>query len=190
MRKHRTAFAVLVFRQQPQVLARYLNRFVAGAGIFVAEGRHLHNVTAAAIGSRGDIQSALPIVRNREVDVEALHSRLEQLRQCLRWRRRIRVRNVEQQAIRKDAGGARNHQLAFGKHLLVEDQLAEAPGAELKRLQAEIQRVLDKPVLHLQMLRSEKRAFGPDDRLQLFHRIPDRVPTIAIPRRRSKEEMP
>src|SRR5208337_3528447 len=135
------AFPILVLRQQPQVLARNLQGLVARTSVFVAEGRHFHHVAAAAIRTGGNVQSALPVIRHRQVNIQALVSRLELLSQRLRGRRRIRLGNLEHQSIGKNARRARNRKLTFTQQLLIQRELAETPGAELQRLQTEIQRV-------------------------------------------------
>ena len=48
-------------------------------------------------------------------------------------------------------------------------QRTEAPRAERKRLELEVQHVLKEPILNLQMLRAKKGALRPDDRLQSLH---------------------
>src|SRR4029077_9740010 len=113
-----------------------------------------------------------PVVGDGQVNIQASRSRIKEIRQGLRGRRRIRIRDIKQQPIRKNASSPRNHKLSLGKHLLIDDQLTESPSTKLQRLQPEIERVLNKPVLRLQVLRSEERPLGPDHWLQLLHRIP------------------
>ncbi len=59
--------------------------------------------------------------------------------------------------------------MSVRQQFLVEHDFAEAPGAELERLQPEIQAVFEEPVLQLQVLRRQEGAFGPENGLQLFH---------------------
>src|SRR5579864_758753 len=61
--QNRAPFAILIFRQQPQILPRNLDRLLAHAGVLVAKSRHLREITAAAVSLRnGDIEPALPVV--------------------------------------------------------------------------------------------------------------------------------
>ena len=62
-----------------------------------------------------------------------------------------------------------NGQPAGRQGVLVDFEPAEAPGAELQRLQAELQDTFREAVLNLHVLRAEKSAFGPDYGLKLSH---------------------
>ena len=46
---------------------------------------------------------------------------------------------------------------------------AESPGTERKRLELEVQHVLQEPILNLQVLRAEEGPLRPDDRLESLH---------------------
>jgi hypothetical protein len=105
----------------------------------------------------------LPIVGNRQVDVETLGSGLEKFFQGFGRRRRIGVRHFEQESIGENTCGACYSELSLGQQLRVDRQFAEAPWTKLERLQAEIERVLDEAILHLEMLRGQERALGPEN---------------------------
>ena len=171
--QNRTAFAILVFSQQPQILPRNLDRLLAYTSILVAESCNFSEITAAAVLLRNsDIEPALPVLGDGQVNIQALRAGFKEIRQRLGGWRRVRVRDIEQQPIRENTRSPRDYKLPFSEHLLINDEFTESPGAELQRLQAEIKRVLDKPVLRLQVLGSEERPLGPDHRLQLLHKIP------------------
>ena len=52
---------------------------------------------------------------------------------------------------------------------MIDLQLLKAPGTKIERLQLKSQRIFDEPILNLQVLRREERAFRPDHRLQSCH---------------------
>jgi hypothetical protein len=53
--------------------------------------------------------------------------------------------------------------LPVGEEFLIYRQVEEPPWTKFKSLQAKIERVLEKAVLDLEMLRSQKRALGPEN---------------------------
>src|ERR1035437_1176980 len=161
--QHRRTFAVFRVRQQTHILSRDLDGLLAGAGVLVAKGGHFRQVASASVFAGGDIETALAVVGNRQVNVQTLRPRLEKFFQGFgRWWR-IRFWNLEQQSIGKDACGTRNNKLTIGQQLSINRQFAEAPGTKLECLQAEIERILDEAILHLEMLRGQERTLGPEN---------------------------
>ena len=141
---------------------------------------YLRQIARASVFSRGNIQATLTIVRNGQVDVETLSSGLEEFLQRFGRRRRIGFRNLEQQSIGENAGGARDGKLPFCQQLRIDRKLAKSPRTKLERLQAKIERILDEAILHLKMLRSQERALGPQNWFQLLHRIAARPPRSGL----------
>jgi hypothetical protein len=56
-----------------------------------------------------------------------------------------------------------------GQRLLIDAQTLEAPRPEVERLHVELERVREKAILDLQVLRIEDRPFGPDNGLEYRH---------------------
>ena len=71
---------------------------------------------------------------------------------------------IENQPVRQEPGRARNGQRSAGQSFPADLQRGKAPGAEREILQVELQQVLEKTILELQVLGREKRALGPDHR--------------------------
>ncbi len=117
----------------------------------------------------GHVEAALAILRHCQEDVERGLVGLEAIAELLQRRGAIGVRNVEEQAVGQNAGRGGDGEGAFRQRLLANLQRTEAPGAEGKGLELEMQDALKEAVLYLKMLRAEKRALRPDDRLQSLH---------------------
>jgi len=94
---------------------------------------------------------------------------LKAIAELLQRRGAIAVRNVEQQSVGQNPGRRGDGEGAFGQRLLANLQRTEAPGAEGEGFELEMQDALKEAVLYLKMLRAEKRALRPDDRLQSLH---------------------
>ena len=73
---------------------------------------------------------------------------------------------------------------------LVDQQVAETPRTILKSLHLEMQRIFNKSILELKMLRGKEGSLGPDDGLEALHGVVVRVPTIASLQARSKGQKP
>ena len=204
--QNRGTFAVLRVGQQAHILSRDLDWLFAGAGVLVAKGSHFRQIASAPVLTGGNIQAALAVVGDRQVHIQTLRARFEEFFQGLRRRRRVGFRNLEQQSIGKNSGSARNGKLPLGQQFRIDRQFAKSPGAELEGLEAEIKRILDEAILHLEVLRSQERALGPENWFQLLHRIAGgspvtesvaqspcrlstRLPTITIPEPGSKGQI-
>ena len=96
-------------------------------------------------------------------------ARIEEFIQGLRRRWGIGLRDLEEQSVGENSRSARDRKLAIREEFGIDRQIAEAPRTKFKRLQPEIQRVFEKTVLHLEMLRRQERALGPEDGFQLLH---------------------
>ena len=170
------AFAGLVGGEEAEVFAGDLDGLLAGAGVLVAEGGDLRGVAGAGgTAGLGDVDALLAIVGDSEVNVEVAHARVEEVGEGFGGWGGVGGRNVEEEAVGKDAGDLRDFKLAQREGFLIDDDLAEPPGAELKGGQAEVYAVLEEAILELEVLRGEEGSLGPEDGLELFHKFP--IPT-------------
>ena len=143
-----------------------MNRLLAYSRILVSKCSHLRQIAGVTIAlCHGHIDAALAIVWDRKIYIYTLDSGLKKWSQGLGGGSGIGIGDIEQQAIRKNPRGARNQQMSCRQLFLVNSQFAEAPRAELQRLQTELEGIFNEPVLYLEMLRGQERAFRPDDRL-------------------------
>src|SRR5947208_95271 len=78
-------------------------------------------------------------------------------------------RNVEQQPIRKDSRCSSNGKAAAGQRLAVDLQPAKSPRTEYQRRELELEQVLEKSVLGLEVLWTEQNALCPQHGLHLPH---------------------
>src|SRR5262249_47370057 len=107
--------AALTFHQKTQILARDLDRLLADTVIFVAELGDLSRVPAIAIMLSGrNVETALAVIRNSQIDIKRAGPRLEELRNCFRWRWRIGTRDFKQQAVGENSRSSCHCYLSFG----------------------------------------------------------------------------
>ncbi len=81
----------------------------------------------------------------------------------------VRIGNIEDESVRKNAGCPGDAEISRSKGFMVNLQFGETPRLKCKRFELKTQRVLEKAILRLEMLRAEKGPFHPDHRLQLLH---------------------
>ena len=156
--------------EQAQVLARDLHGLFGEAGVLVAEQFDFRAVARAALTrGGGDVQAALAILRNRQVNVEGGLIRLEAVGQQL-WAAGRNRSPEYRRAGRREKCRTRWKCRAIRRPAPPADlQGTEAPGPERQAVQVELQQVFEEAVLQLEMLRTEESAFGPDHRLQSLH---------------------
>src|SRR5262245_14050869 len=171
-------------RQQPQILARDLDRLFRKPGVLVAEQFDLRPVPRRVLPlGASHVQTALAILRHRQKQVEHFLIRVEAIRQLPVRRGRIRIGDLEQQTVRKNTRAARDLENAAVQVLLADLQGAETPGPERQVFQMELQKILEEAILQLQMLRVQESSFGPDYRLELPHIRTTVESTYHMPRR-------
>src|SRR5579885_2032939 len=116
-----------------------------------------------------NVQSSIAMMRNGEVNVDGILIDLVTIHQRLRRGGRIGIRRFKKQPVRKYARRARERDRSRSERGLIDLQPLKSPGPKIQRLHLELKRVLDEPVLALEMLRSKKRPLRPDHRLQSLH---------------------
>src|SRR5580704_12174137 len=110
-----------------------------------------------------------PVLRNRQVNIQrGLLSLKKEPNRLGSWGG-VGFWNFKGKPIRKKAGSARESKITLRQGLLIDLQIEESPRPEIQPFQAKLQATLDIAVACLQVLRREKGAFGPDDRLKLAH---------------------
>ena len=112
---------------------------------------------------------AVAIFGNAEVDVEPLLVLRERPFERTRWRDIFGRGHVEQETVRQDAGRRREREAARGERLAIDLEPLKAPGTERECRQLELEEILEKPVLGLEVLRTEKNSLCPQDGLHLPH---------------------
>src|SRR5580700_8529220 len=110
-----------------------------------------------------------PVLRNRQVYIERSLFSFKKEPNRLGCRGSVRFRNLERKPIREEPGGARESKTTLRQRLLIDLQIEKSPRPEIQPFQAKLQATLDIAVARLQVLRREKGAFRPDDRLKLAH---------------------
>ena len=166
----RVAVAILAFHQQPQILARHLDGLFAHAGVLVAEHLDFRAIPGSAVArGRSHVQAPIAILRNGQVHVERGLIRIEALSQLFGGRSAVGTGYVEDQPVRQEPGRAGDAERSARESFAADLQRGEAPGAERQAFQVELQEVLEKAILELQVLGSQKRSLGPDHRLQSPH---------------------
>ncbi len=169
-------FAQFVFRQNPKVLSRNLNRLLGQPAVFVVHQNRLYQVTAILLQlGTAYIGPAIAICGYSKVEVKrwwdnAVH-RFKPGRQSFGFRRSITTRNIKCQSIGKQTAGCFNLKLTCRQCLLAEHQSLKSIWSKSKRFLTEVQEALEIPVLCLQVLRLQEGAFRPNHWLQLLHRI-------------------
>src|ERR1700751_917516 len=134
-----SSLAIFALDQETEVLARDLNGLLARPRVFVAKPRNLRqkpDIASTCVGRY--IHASRPDIRHCEIKRETVDPGIKTIRDGARGRHIVGVRNVEQQAIRENAGGARYDQMTGGQFFLVDREFAETPRAESQRLQPEV----------------------------------------------------
>ena len=165
----RRSFPALALHQNAQVLARHLHRLFSKPGILVAEHLDFGAIAGVGVLPPGNVQPALPVLRDGQIHGDFVLPGIEKLLQRARRRRGVGSGNIEQQSVGKNAGGCRYGKKPGIQQLLIDEQATKSPGAKGQRVQLKLQRALEKAVLQLHVLWAEKRALGPDHRLQPLH---------------------
>src|SRR5579872_608075 len=111
-------------------------------------------------------------MRNGKKNIQRFLLRIKRVRKRLGGRRRIGIRDIENQTIGENTGGIGDRKIPGRQSFLVDLQARESPGGEAQRLHLELQSALNETILRLKILRTQERALPPDDRLQTFHRTP------------------
>ena len=120
------------FGEQAEILARHHHRLLAESGILVAQHRGLGLVARVDIaGLKGNVDAGQLLMRDGEIDVARLLIGIEEIEQRLFRRRRIGIRDIEEESVREDAGRLRERQVAAGQFLAIEAELLETPRAKI-----------------------------------------------------------
>ena len=104
-----------------------------------------------------------------EEDIERLAVRRKMVGDGARRRQFIGVRHVEGLAIGHDAGAFGEAEQAVAKGVGIDVERGDTPVGKLGRRKPELEGVLKKLVLRLELLGGEKHPLGPDDTVAVSH---------------------
>ena len=125
---------------------------------------------ADVFGTRSIVSEVLSGKRKlNEEHIERFLIGLETIGKRLRRGRGVGVGNIEQQPIRKNSRRIGQRHVTRGQRFLIPLQAAKTPRRERQRVKLKLQRIFEKAILGLQILRAQHRALHPDDRLQSLH---------------------
>ena len=99
------------------------------------------------------------MIWNSQIDADLLLIGIELLGERNRMRSAVRIGNIEDESVRKDAGCPGDAEISSSKGFMVNLQFGETPRLKCKRFELKTQRVLEKAILRLEMLGLKKVPF-------------------------------